>query len=65
MYHFKNNLIRWESDLEVDERDERKCLAPEKDRCGRSPTTMTLDHYSLLDMSGDLFARKVSFHCQR
>ncbi len=40
-------------------RDERKCVMPEKDRCGRSPTTLTMDYLPVLELSNDLFARKV------
>ena len=29
-----------------------------RDHCGRSPTTMTVDYLPVLELSGDLFARK-------
>ena len=31
---------------------------PDKNHCGRSPTTITLDQLDILELSGDLFARK-------
>lgn len=49
---------RWENDLEEAQRDERKCIMREKNHCGRSPTTMTGDYAEILELSGDLFARK-------
>lgn len=48
---------RWENEAEG-ERDQRKCLFKNRDHCGRSPTTMTLDYLPVLELSGDLFARK-------
>jgi hypothetical protein len=64
--HHNDNFLhlqfdRWESEIDVDSgsRDERKCLAPESDRCGRSPTVLTVDDYFALELSDDLFARKV------
>ncbi len=51
---------RWESDLEEGKRDKRKCMMPDPNRCGRSPTTMTMDYMGILELTGDLFARKVS-----
>jgi hypothetical protein len=51
---------RWESDLPAEHRDERKCIMPDPDHCGRSPTTMTIDYVDILELSDDLFARKVS-----
>jgi hypothetical protein len=50
---------RWESEVNPDERDQRKCLFPDPDRCGRSPTKMTVDDFFALELSDDLFARKV------
>ena len=32
---------------------------PSPDHCGRSPTTMTKDYMDILELSGDLLARKV------
>jgi hypothetical protein len=49
---------RWENEREIDLRDERKCVMPDPNHCGRSPTTMTLDYLDILELSGDLFARK-------
>jgi len=61
--HHNSNFLhvqfdRWENEIETEKRDPRKCLLPDPDRCGRSPTTMTLDYLSVLELSGDLFARK-------
>ena len=44
--------------MDVEERDERKCLMTERDHCGRSPTNITTDYLPMLELSGDLFARK-------
>lgn len=49
---------QWENERELKLRDERKCVMPDPNHCGRSPTTMTLDYLDILEMSGDLFARK-------
>jgi len=49
---------RWESSLEDYARDKKKCLMPDPNRCGRSPTIMTMDYLFVLEMSGALFARK-------
>jgi Core-2/I-Branching enzyme len=49
---------RWESDLDSSERDERKCIMPDPNHCGRSPTTLTMDYVDILELTGDLFARK-------
>ena len=48
---------RWENEAQG-ERDQRKCLFKNRNHCGRSPTTMTLDYLPVLELSGDLFARK-------
>ena len=49
----------WENESkEANQRDARKCLMRNPDHCGRSPTTMTLDYLPVLELSGDLFARK-------
>lgn len=63
--HHNRNFLhlqfdRWESDLEGIDRDERKCLMPDPDKCGRSPTILTKDYLFALEMSDDLFARKFS-----
>jgi len=39
-------------------RDPSKCLMPNENHCGRSPTTMTVDYLQILELSGALFARK-------
>ena len=59
-WHFLHlQFDRWESDLEQGKRDLRKCMMPDPNRCGRSPTTMTMDYMDILELTGDLFARKV------
>jgi hypothetical protein len=63
--HHNRNFLhlqfdRWESDLSAEHRDERKCMMADPDHCGRSPTTMTVDYADILELSDDLFARKVS-----
>ena len=50
---------RWESDLPQEQRDEQKCMMKDPNHCGRSPTTMTVDYADILELSDDLFARKV------
>lgn len=62
-YHHNDNFLhlqfdRWENELVVEHRDERKCVMPRPDHCGRSPTTMTLDYLPILELTPDLFARK-------
>lgn len=62
--HHNTNFLhlqfdRWESELPVAARDRRKCPMPDPDHCGRSPTTMTIDYADILELSEDLFARKV------
>ena len=37
-----------------------KCLQPNPDHCGRSPTVHTLAYLPALQLSGQLFARKFS-----
>jgi len=49
---------QWENEVELQKRDERKCVMQDPNHCGRSPTTITLDQLDILEMSGDLFARK-------
>jgi len=63
MHHNRNYLHlhfdRWENEQsEGEERDSRKCLFPDPDHCGRSPTIITLDYLPMLEISDDLFARK-------
>jgi Core-2/I-Branching enzyme len=50
---------RWESVLPQDKRDPKKCMMLDPNHCGRSPTVMTIDNVDLLELSPDLFARKV------
>lgn len=52
---------KWENERAnetMQERDERKCLSPDPDHCGRSPTTLNLSFKKLLSISKALFARK-------
>ena len=53
---------QWENERDLELRDERKCVMPDPNHCGRSPTTMTLDYLDILELSGDLFARKFDDH---
>ena len=39
-------------------RDKSKCLGPDPDHCGRSPTTLVMSYKKLLEVSRALFARK-------
>jgi hypothetical protein len=62
--HHNDNFLhlqfdRWESELPGHLRDPRKCPMPDPNHCGRSPTIMTIDYADILELSGDLFARKV------
>jgi Core-2/I-Branching enzyme len=64
--HHNRNFLhlqfdRWESELPSERRDSRKCPMPDPDHCGRSPTTMTLDYVDIMELSDNLFARKVWF----
>ena len=61
--HHNNNFLhvhfdRWENELDDGSRDPRKCVMKDPDHCGRSPTTMTMDYLPVLELVGDLFARK-------
>jgi hypothetical protein len=63
--HHNDNFLhlqfdRWESDIQNGHRDERKCLSPDPNLCGRSPTTLTVDDFFALELSNQLFARKFS-----
>ena len=49
---------QWENEQEVSKRDKRKCMMPDPNHCGRSPTTLGLDFVDILELSGDLYARK-------
>lgn len=42
----------------ANKRDERKCLNPDTDNCGRSPSTLTMEFKHLISSSRALFARK-------
>lgn len=53
---------QWENERSLELRDERKCVMPDPNHCGRSPTTMTMDYLDMLELSGDLFARKFLDH---
>jgi hypothetical protein len=48
----------WESEQDISQRDPRKCIMADKDHCGRSPTILTKVYAPILELSGDLFARK-------
>lgn len=63
--HHNRNFLhlqfdRWESELPADKRDERKCMMKDPNHCGRSPTVLTVDYVDILELTDDLFARKVS-----
>ena len=52
---------KWENELSGERthtRDLRKCLSPDPDHCGRSPSTLTIQFKQLLEISHALFARK-------
>mmetsp|Transcript_57420 Transcript_57420/g.66319 ORF Transcript_57420/g.66319 Transcript_57420/m.66319 type:complete len:778 (+) Transcript_57420:162-2495(+) len=49
---------QWENEQDLEKRDQRKCMMPDPNHCGRSPTTLGLDYLDVLELSGDLFARK-------
>ncbi len=62
--HHNDNFLfvtfdRWESDWMLESRDRGKCLMPDPDKCGRSPTTLRKEDMFALELSGALFARKV------
>ena len=62
--HHNQNFLhlqfdRWESTMPIEQRDPRKCPMPDPNHCGRSPTTMTVDYADIMELSADLFARKV------
>ena len=68
--HHNQNFLhlqfdRWESTMPVEERDPRKCPMPDPNHCGRSPTTMTLDYADIMELSADLFARKVRMFSEK
>jgi len=47
---------KWEN--EKASTNNNKCLQPNPQHCGRSPTTLTLEYLPVLDLGGALFARK-------
>jgi hypothetical protein len=51
---------KWENERNAapQDRDTRKCLHPDPDHCGRSPTTLTMRYQKLLEISRATFARK-------
>ena len=51
---------KWENERNKQrgDRDRRKCLSPDPDHCGRSPSTLTLLFKRLLEASRASFARK-------
>ena len=51
---------KWENEInqEKSTRDERKCLSPNPDQCGRSPSILTMQFRRLLEISHASFARK-------
>jgi Core-2/I-Branching enzyme len=62
--HHNSNFLhlqfdQWENERAIELRDERKCVMPDPNHCGRSPTTMTLDYLDILELTEDLYARKV------
>lgn len=58
-WHFLHlEFDQWENERDLSLRDERKCVMPDPNHCGRSPTTITMDYLDILELSGDLFARK-------
>jgi hypothetical protein len=49
---------QWENEVDLSKRDQRKCMMPDPNHCGRSPTTLGIDYIDVLELSGDLYARK-------
>ena len=50
---------KWENERNaVGTRDRRKCLSPDPDQCGRSPSMLTMQFKRLLEASRASFARK-------
>lgn len=51
---------KWENEKQSERsmRNSKKCLHPDPDHCGRSPTTLTPEYRRLLQTSQHLFARK-------
>jgi hypothetical protein len=57
----KNNFLfslfdKWENKKQT--RDYSKCLNPDVNHCGRSPTTLDMQYSTLVEVSSSLFARK-------
>ena len=62
-WHFLHlTFDQWENEQDLDKRDQRKCMMPDPNHCGRSPTILGLDYLDVLELSGDLFARKFDTH---
>ena len=59
-HHNRNNVHvqfdQWEHSKAT--RDPAKCLQPNPDHCGRSPTVNTLEYMPVLELSQQMFARK-------
>lgn len=49
---------RWESQLQVQDRDLRKCPMKDPNYCGRSASTMMVEDAPILELNDNLFARK-------
>ncbi|GMH88968.1 hypothetical protein TrVE_jg13725 [Triparma verrucosa] len=60
--HLHVQFDDWENNRKKEgERDPSKCLQPNPNHCGRSPTTMTVDYIPVLELSDALFARKFNY----
>ena len=58
-WHFLHlQFDQWENERSLELRDKRKCVMPDPNHCGRSPTTITTDYLDILELSEDLYARK-------
>mmetsp|Transcript_17296 Transcript_17296/g.54019 ORF Transcript_17296/g.54019 Transcript_17296/m.54019 type:complete len:598 (+) Transcript_17296:588-2381(+) len=60
--HHNSNFLhvqfdQWENEKQGGPSD-NKCLQPDPNHCGRSPTTLTHDYLPVLELGGALFARK-------
>ena len=52
-------FTKWENEfLSREDRDLRKCMLPDPDHCGRSPTKLTMGMKNEIEMTYALFARK-------
>ena len=61
--HENDNLVavqfdQWEHDKVTRVNDRTKCLQPNPNHCGRSPTINTIEYLPALELSQQLFARK-------